>query len=321
MTALGSNGSMTQSKLTYAAPDTPLHKKLLIRSIESLTGQRKLERVYNHILQSVPVDTDDHAIWPTALQQLQIHTAYDQQQLEKVPTSGPLVLIANHPFGVLDGLIICHLAAQLRSNFKILINKALCIEPRVAQYVLPVDFSETPKAIQTNIETKRQAVATLEEGGAIVIFPAGGISTTRRGPFGRAIDLEWKLFVAKLIQVTKATVLPIYFHGQNSPVFQLASQVSETLRLALIIHEVHRKRGKTIQIEIGDPIPYTELQGIRKRKALVQHLRNVIYAMAPETIAHEVPARLPSERRAQRREQQMMNKQSPRHRRIMPVRY
>lgn len=292
-----------QAKLTYAAPGTPIHKQVLIRSIETLTGQRKLERLYNQVLDTVPDEHDDHAIWPTALHQLQIHAAYDQTQIAKVPESGPVILIANHPFGVLDGLIICHLAAQVRRDFKILIHKALCMEPRVEQYMLPIDFSETEEAIQLNIETKRQALATLQAGGAIVIFPGGGISTTRNGPFGPAVDLEWKLFVTKLIQMTQATVLPIYFHGQNSRIFQLASHVSETLRLALIIHEVNRKRGDTIQINIGDPIPYAELSGIRKRKALLEHLRNVIYSLSPHEIPHHVPARLPSERRALRRSQ------------------
>lgn len=285
-----------RDRLTYASPDDPLHKRFLIRSIETLTGQRKLAHVYDSVLNSVPAD-HDHAIWPMALQQLDIHANYDETQLAKVPPEGPVILIANHPYGVLDGLIICHLAAQIRSDFKILIHKALVIEQRVERYMLPVDFRETDDAIQVNIETKQRAMETLRNGGAVVIFPAGGISTTRHGPFGPAVDLEWKLFVTKLIQMTKATVLPIYFHGQNSRVFQLVSQVSETLRLALIIHEVNRKRGKTIHIQIGDPIPYCALANIRKRKELLSHLREVIYSLSPRVVPHHQPARLPSERR------------------------
>ncbi len=101
--------------------------------------------------------------------------------------------------------------------------------------------------------------------------------------------------------MTQATVVPIYFHGQNSRIFQLVSQLSETLRLALIIHEVTRKRGETIQVRIGDPMPYTELAGIRKRKALLQHLRNRIYDLSPTTVHHQQIPQLPSERRAARR--------------------
>lgn len=290
-------------RLTYAAPDDPLPKRVFIRSIETLTGQRTLAKVYDTVLQRVP-ESESHTIWGAALRELGIAASYDQTQLAKAPTQGPLVLIANHPYGVLDGLIICQLAAQLRTEFKILIHRSLCMEPRVERYLLPVDFSETEEAVQINIETKQRALETLRAGNAIIIFPAGGIATTVNGPFGRAVDLEWKLFVTKLIQMTQATVVPIYFHGQNSRIFQLASHLSETLRLALIIHEVTRKRGATIQVTIGDPIPYADLTGIRKRKELLQHLRNVIYDLSPSRIAHHKTPRLPWDRRAERRQRQ-----------------
>ena len=298
-----------QDRLTYASPNDSLPKRMFIRSIETLTGQRELAKVYDTVLQSVPAP-ETQAIWPAALRALQITVDYDHGQLRKVPQEGPLILIANHPYGVLDGLIICHLAAQLRTNFQILIHRALCMEERIEHHLLPVDFTESAEAVQVNIETKQRALATLNAGNAIVIFPAGGISTTVNGPFGPAIDLEWKLFVTKLIQMTKATVVPIYFHGQNSSIFQLASQISETLRLALIIHEVTRKRGETIQVRIGDPIPYTELAGIRKRKALLQHLRNRIYDLAPTTVHHQQIPLLPSERRAARRQKHLQKERS-----------
>jgi len=295
------NRQRLEERLTYASPEHPLPKRIFIRSIEKLTGQRKLANVYDTVLQRIP-ETESHAIWPAALNELAITVDYDAAQLRKVPTDGPLVLIANHPYGVLDGLIICHLAAQLRTNFKILIHRALCIEERIERYLLPVDFTESAEAIQSNIETKQRALATLNAGNAVIIFPAGGISTTVNGPFGPAVDLEWKLFVTKLIQRTEATVVPIYFHGQNSRIFQLASQLSDTLRLALIVHEVTRKRGDTIQVKIGDPIAYDALAGIRKRKELLHHLRNVIYGLSPTAVAHHKTPLLPSERRAARRQ-------------------
>ena len=281
------------TKLTYASPTDPLPKQVLIRSIERLTGRRRLERIYDTVLETEP----DQQLWQAVLHHLCVQVDYDANQLAKVPKTGPLILMANHPYGVLDGLIICHFATLLRSNFQILINKALCHEPRVAHYMLPIDFSETPEAAMTNIDSKQRALATLNAGNAIVIFPAGGIATTVHGPFGQAVDLEWKLFVTKLIQMTEATVLPIYFHGQNSRLFQLASHLSLTLRLALIIHEVNRKAGETIQVSIGDPMPYQALASIRKRKELLSHLRASIYALAQTKIVHEPPPQLPFDKK------------------------
>jgi putative hemolysin len=263
-------------ELTYASPTDRRLKKALIGSIEHLTGRRKLETAYAAVLQNYNTQT---SFWEAALVALQIQLAYDKARLAAVPQHGPIILIANHPFGVLDGLAICHLAGQTRCDFRILVHSALFREERIARYMLPIDFSETAEAIHTNIESKRQALATLRQGGAIVIFPAGGIATTK-GPFGKATDLEWKLFTAKLIHMTQATVVPIYFHGQNSYLFQWVSQFSLTLRLSLIINEINNKIGETLHISIGEPIPYEQLAGIKGRQALMNHLRLVTYALA-----------------------------------------
>ncbi len=263
--------------ITYASPEDPKFKTILIRSIERLTGKRKMERLYEGLL-------DQHeremvTFWEAALTQLQVQLEFNEEQLARIPKTGPILFIANHPFGVLDGLIICHLASKARENFKILINRALCQVDLVESNMLPIDFAETKEAMMINISSKKKAIETMRQNGAIVIFPAGGISTSTNA-FGKAIDLEWKLFAGKLIQQTKATVVPVYFHGQNSRIFQIASQFSLTLRLSLIIREVNRKIGKKVFFTIGDPIPYQELEGIKGRKELLHHLREVTYSLS-----------------------------------------
>lgn len=266
---------LNRPKLTYAMPDDPLFKTLFIRSVERLGGVRKLEKLYARVLDQH--ESEDN-FWKIALQELQIRLDYDESQLAKVPRNGPVIFIANHPFGLLDGLTLCYLASIARGDFRILLHATLCREKRIEPYVLPINFDETDEAVQTNIETKRQALELLRAGGTIVIFPGGGISTAD-GPFGPVTDLEWKLFVTKLIQMTAATVVPIYFHGHNSRIFQIVSQFSETLRLSLIVREVHNKIGETLQITIGDPIPYNQLAAIKKRRDLITHLRQTIYGL------------------------------------------
>jgi putative hemolysin len=262
-------------KLSYAAEVDKLPKKVLIHAIEFATGRRKLEKIYAQVADA---QTSNQSFWEATLNALQVKLVYNREPLAALPASGPVILIANHPYGVLDGLTMCYLAAQIRPNFRILVNAALCREDRIAEYTLPIDFAATEAATRTNLDSKRKALEVLQAGGALVIFPAGAISTAI-SPFGQVTDMEWKLFAAKLIQASKATVLPVFFHGHNGRLFQMVSQFSLTLRLALIIHEVKKKMAHPLYMRIGLPIPYAQLAGIKSRKALIDHLRQVTYAL------------------------------------------
>ncbi|MEZ4711990.1 MAG: lysophospholipid acyltransferase family protein [Caldilineaceae bacterium] len=269
---------LPQSKgpqLTYTTPGDPLLKSLLIRSVEQLGGVRKLEKRYAKVLDRYGQTGD---FWQLALEELDIRLDYERNQLAKIPRIGPLIFIANHPFGLLDGLIMCHLATVARGDFRIMLHSALCREERIARFVLPINFDKTAEATQSNIQTKQRALDYLRGGGTMVIFPAGGISTST-GLIGPVTDLEWKLFFTKLIQMTEATVAPIYFHGHNSRLFQVISQFSETLRLSLIVHEVHNKIGHTLRVAVGDPIPYAQIAHIKKRRELIAYLRMTIYEL------------------------------------------
>lgn len=251
---------------------------MLIAAIERLTGRVTLERLYREVL-ALPSDTC--SVWETALDKLHIHLACDPNKIAQIPSEGPIVLIANHPFGVVDGIMIGHLASQIRVNFQILTNSVLCDLERVGEHLLPVDFQPTKAAMLTNIATKNRALATLQEGGAVVIFPGGGVATAR-GWWGPAYEFDWKPFVAKLVRVAKATVVPLYFHGQNSRLFHIVSQYSLTLRLAMLLNEVRNKMGHTLTVTIGDSIPFTDLAAIKNRLALTEHLYRTTVALAQQ---------------------------------------
>jgi putative hemolysin len=270
--------SHRRPKITYSSEVSGKTKKILVQSLEYLTGRRRLEKIYGHVLDRVDQEGID-IFWDAALNALDIQLEYDQGQLAAIPRQGPLIFIANHPYGVLDGLTLCYLAATTRREWRILINNSLCKEERIASFMLPIDFTGTQEATQMNIETKRKSIETLRNDGAVVIFPAGGIATSI-GAFGKeATDLDWKLFTAKLVQTTKATVVPIFFYGQNSRLFQIVSQFSLTLRLALIIYEVNKQIAKPLRLSIGQPIPYEQMANIKGRQALTDYLRQVTYTL------------------------------------------
>ena len=265
-------------KLTYSDENDPFLKKGLIESLEFATGRKKIERIYNEVLQS---SFPTRELWTLALKRLKINMEYDANQLAKAPKEGPLVLLANHPFGLIDGLMISHFAATIRERFFVIVNETLCKHDRIASYMLPIDFRETKEALRTNLETRKIAVERLKQGEALAIFPAGGVATART-PFGKAYDLKWKRFVAKLVQQSKATVVPIFFHGHNSRLFQIVSQISLPLRYGLFLHEARRKMGTTVQAAIGDPIVYERLPPIKNRQELLDHLQEVTFRLAPE---------------------------------------
>ncbi|MCC6919999.1 MAG: lysophospholipid acyltransferase family protein [Alphaproteobacteria bacterium] len=264
---------------TYAAPTDSAARRIVIRAIERATGQPHLKRLYLEFQQEQAGAPSADDFFAAGVKKLRLDLSYDEAKLMAAPRTGPLVIVANHPFGVLDGIAICHMMLKLRRDFRILTNSALYRVPEIYEWLLPVDFTETQDALDTNIKTRAEARRYLAGGGALVIFPSGGVATTPSAFARRAIDAEWKPLTARLILQGKAPVLPIFFHGQNSRLFQIVSQFSMTLRLALIFREVHRRIGTRLPVSIGDVIPFERLAAMPDKKAVMTYLRQAVEAL------------------------------------------
>ncbi len=261
---------MNYAEFSYANPEHPPLKRWTIRTIEGLSGRRKLVNIYE-VWKETMVGTSDY-IWNDLLGLINLNVSVaDGEWPPKDLPEGPLVLVANHPYGIGDGLAILALAEQLGRPFKILINNELLKVPEVRPFSLPVDFEETKEALKTNMETRKEALRLLGEGTTIVVFPGGGVATASK-PFGKAQELPWKTFTAKMIRASKATVLPIYFDGQNSWLFHFVSRYSLTLRLALLVREFRRLLGSAITARAGVPVPYETLSGFADQKEVMDFL-------------------------------------------------
>ena len=264
------------ARLTYSQPEDPLARQLFIQSVEYLSGRGDLENRYNKVLSHNP---NPDNIWKLMVENLDLDLVFDHSLLKKIPVTGPLVFIANHPFGVVDGIVLGYLVSRLRTDFKFLVNAALCRDEILNQFFLPIDFALSREAQQTNIQTRKIALECIQRGEPVVIFPSGGVATAPKF-WQKAEDLEWKQFVVKLVHKSKATVIPIYFYGQNSRLFQVASQLSQDLRLSLLLNEVRNKIGKKVHFEIGDPLPFALLEPYYKSKSLLQFLNNRVHSLA-----------------------------------------
>lgn len=267
---------MLIDEFSYASEAHSLPRKLTIRAIELCSGQPHLKRLYrDYQAQNLPHDQ----FWQEVIDRLELDVVLYGEDIAAMPETGPLVVVANHPYGVLDGIVICWLVAQRRKDFKILINSVLCRAPEMAEHVLPVDFDETEEALRTNLTSRKQARMHLEAGGVVIIFPSGAISTTPRLFSRRAEEIDWAPLVGQLIRRARAQVMPIYFEGQNSLIFQLASHVSYAMRAALIFHEVKRRIGSRFRACIGAPLGYDSLEAHLPPANLARHLQDNVAAL------------------------------------------
>lgn len=264
--------------LSYASPCDGRLTRALIHAIEATTGQIELKRLYN-VYQTELRGTVD--FWEAAMRLMRLSIDYDPTKLDALPRQGPLVIVANHPFGLIDGLLIGHLANRVRRDFKVLTNSRLYPpDAEIRGYILPIDFDPTPTARATNLESRAAARAHIKGGGCLIVFPAGGVATTPSFFARKAVDFEWKPFTARLVHEAKADVVPIFFPGQNSRMFQMASHVGMTARMAYLLHEVANKIGGRFSAVIGDVLPYDALTEMRDPRLLCRYLRDKTEALS-----------------------------------------
>ncbi|MEO1089402.1 MAG: lysophospholipid acyltransferase family protein [Pseudomonadota bacterium] len=264
-----------RADLSYADPSDGKLRRLAIRSIERMTGQPKLRRLYESYLAERDPD-----FWSAGVRKLGLILDYDVDRLDQIPAQGPVIVVANHPYGVLDGLMIGHLVQMRRPDFRVVANGLLTRSAEAAPFLFPIDFAETPSAVATNLRSRKESLAWLKSGGALIVFPGGTVSTAPK-PFGPAVDPRWRPFTSKLVHGARSPVVPVCFVGQNSRLFQLASHVSLTLRMSLLFHEVANKIGSRQRIEIGDLVPYVAMAELRDRQALADELRRRTYGLHP----------------------------------------
>ena len=247
----------------------------LIRSIERFSGQPKIRKLY---FDYVEEDRPYANFWADALDRLNIKIDLHKEAGAMIPRNGPTLIVANHPYGVIDGLVLCAIMAEVRSDYKIITHRVLRQAPATMDKILPIDFDETEAALATNIETRQQAGEYLREGGAVIIFPAGAISLAPK-LVGDAYDKEWKTFAANLATQPGTVTVPVLFDGQNSLLFQAARKISLTLAYSLMFREICKLMGTTVSLTMRRSVHVDDLKAMGNRKAVTQHLRDRTYGI------------------------------------------
>lgn len=201
---------------------------------------------------------------------------------DNIPRTGPVIFLANHPYGILDGLMLGHMMSRSRGDFKIMAHSVFNRAPALNRNLLPISFDEDKAALALNLHTRKVALEYLGQGGAVGIFPGGTVSTAAK-PFSKPMDPGWRSFTARMIGKSDATVVPIYFDGHTSRLFQIASHLHYTLRMGLLIKEFRKRVDTPVRVVIGDPIGRNVLDPLAKdAKAMMDFLRKATYELSPD---------------------------------------
>ncbi|WP_347312433.1 lysophospholipid acyltransferase family protein [Defluviimonas sp. SAOS-178_SWC] len=244
-------------RLSYAGTFKNPVKAGTIRTVEWMSGKLPLLRLIRDFERTgVPTG---QVFFTKAVATMGIDVLTPEDQIARIPREGPLVVVANHPHGLVDGLVMGDLIGRVRTDYKILTRSLLTGIPEIEEHMLPVPFPHEDNAREQSLEMRNICMSHLKAGGVIILFPAGKVATTR-GFFGRAVEPEWNPFTAKMVMRSGATVLPIFFPGQNTRLYHVADKLSATFRQGLLLHEIYRALNKPQSPVIGHPIPPEELR-------------------------------------------------------------
>ena len=267
--------------ITYASSASSAAGAALIRLLENTTGRLSLIRRAQGYEDEI---ARGRSFWDVLPERFGLSLEIIGGRLDNIPSEGPLVLIANHPYGILDGLMMGHILDRVRGDFRILANSVFRRAEALNRVVLPISFDETKAAVQLNLETRAKALDYLGNGGAIGVFPGGTVSTSAK-PFSRPMDPNWRNFTAKMIARSQATVVPIFFAGHNSRLFQIASHLHANLRLGLLIKEFRSRVDEPVRIVVGAPISPEQLAPWKSEPGrLMEFLRRSTYDLSPDPL-------------------------------------
>ncbi|MDK3072458.1 lysophospholipid acyltransferase family protein [Sedimentitalea sp. JM2-8] len=264
--------------ISYAHSAATRGGRAIIRLMENSTGRLGLIRRAQGYEKDLASGRD---FWTVMVERYGLTLDVAGGALSNIPSEGPLILIANHPYGILDGLMMGHILARSRGDFRILAHRVFQKAEDIDRVVLPISFDDTRDAVQLNLRTRKTALDYLGAGGAIGIFPGGTVSTGAK-PFSHPMDPNWRGFTARMIAKSRAVVVPVFFDGHTSRLFQIASHLHATLRMGLLIKEFRRRVDTPVRVVIGAPIGRDILDPLAgDAKQMMDFLRKATYELSP----------------------------------------
>ncbi|MEI7422251.1 MAG: GNAT family N-acyltransferase [Prolixibacteraceae bacterium] len=237
-----------------------------------LLSFHKINDLYENVGQKQGIESIDAII-----KYLNITLEFDENDLKKLPATGSFITVSNHPFGGIDGLLLVKLLSLVRSDHKVIANFLLKKVKPISEFVLAVNPFENMPEAGSSIAGLKTAIDHLQNGGVLSLFPAGEVSTNYASSL--ITDREWLLSAIRFIKKSRVPIVPVYFHGTNSPLFHLLGKIHPSLRTAKLPSEVFNKRDKTIRVRIGNPISVREQNNFTDIHQFGRYLRSKTYCL------------------------------------------
>jgi putative hemolysin len=256
----------------------PLQNKLfsMVKGpIEHLLAFPRMNRAYAEIAQM----TDKRPFSEKVLEKLNVtYDLADEDASRLMVATGPVIVVANHPFGGIEGIILASLLRSLRCDVKFMANYLLNRVPEMREMLISVNPFKGTTSIRDNIRPIRESIQWVKSGGMLVVFPAGTVSHFDVQK-GTVLDPAWSSSIARLVRKTGAPVLPLFFQGTNSAAFHVAGMVHPVLRTAMLPNELFTKDRKIIQVRVGELLPFEKLSAFERDEDMTGYLRLRTYIL------------------------------------------
>ncbi len=222
----------------------------------------------------------DEFIYNKLLDSLDVKTSYNQDKVAQIPREGPLLVVGNHPLALVDGFAIATVIRAIRPDMKGLTISGLKAVPNLKQHIIRVKLDNSEKSKKRNYQATMESIKWLKDGHALIMFPSGEFSVRKHLLDKTTIeDHEWAKGLGLLIRRCKPNVLPVFFYGQTSFLFQCISKIHKSLGKLFFLREILLARNTTVKFVIGDTIPSEALAKMDKSQDVVDYLRKVVYSL------------------------------------------
>jgi len=261
------NGALPFSRM-------PILGRHVESAIENLTGLATINRLY----QSLPQTASPRKFLEMVFDLLQIRYKVYEGDTSQIPQTGGAIIVANHPFGALEGMILAHILLGIRQDVRILANEFLGRVPELKELFFEVDVFSGGVAKKKNATPIRQAIRWVNNGGLLLVFPAGEVSHCQLTQV-KIADPEWSHTIGSIVRLTQSTVTPVYIHGNNSWLFQTLGLLRPWLRTAMLPRQLLNKKNVVVDLRIGKAIPFQKVKHLTQDEQLTNYLRLRTYTL------------------------------------------